>query len=35
MGFPRYGVFVICCSDMDHPIKTGLETLEADVVWRR
>jgi len=30
MGFPRYGVFVICSSDMDHPIK-GLET-EADVL---
>ncbi len=30
MGFPRYGVFVICSSDMDHPIK-GLET-EAEVL---
>lgn len=30
MGFPRYGVFVICSSDMEHPIK-GLET-EAEVL---
>lgn len=30
MGFPRYGVFVICSSDMDHPIK-GLDT-EAEVL---
>lgn len=31
IGFPRYGVFVLCSSDMDHPIKTGLDTLD-DVV---
>lgn len=30
MGFPRAGVFVICSSDMEHPIK-GLET-EAEVL---
>ena len=30
MGLPRAGVFVICSSDMDHPIK-GLET-EAEVL---
>lgn len=28
MGFPRFGVFVICSSDMEHPIK-GLETEAA------
>lgn len=27
MGFPRYGVFVACSSDMDHPVK-GLATEE-------
>lgn len=31
IGFPRFGVFVLCSSDMDHPIKTGLDTLD-DVV---
>ena len=31
VGFPRYGVFVLCSSDMAHPVKTGLDTLE-DVV---
>jgi len=31
IGFPRYGVFVLCSSDMAHPVKTGLDTLE-DVV---
>jgi hypothetical protein len=31
IGFPRYGVFVLCSSDMAHPIKTGLDTLD-DVV---
>ena len=31
IGFPRYGVFVLCSSDMDHPIKKGLDTLD-DVV---
>jgi len=30
MGFPHYGVFVICSSDMEHPIK-GLDT-EAEVL---
>jgi hypothetical protein len=30
MGFPTYGVFVLCSSDMSHPIK-GLTTLD-DVV---
>jgi hypothetical protein len=27
MGFPEFGVFVGCNSDMDHPVK-GLETLD-------
>jgi hypothetical protein len=31
IGFPRYGVFVLCSSDMAHPIKSGLDTLD-DVV---
>ena len=31
IGFPRYGVFVWCSSDRDHPIKKGLDTLD-DVV---
>jgi hypothetical protein len=31
IGFPRYGVFVLCSSDMDHPIKAGLDSLD-DVV---
>jgi hypothetical protein len=30
MGFPRYGVFVVCSSDWSHPIK-GLSTVD-DVV---
>ena len=28
MGFPEFGVFVVCSSDMSHPIK-GLSTVEA------
>jgi len=28
IGFPRYGVFVLCSSDMAHPVKTGLDTLD-------
>lgn len=31
IGFPRYGVFVLCSSDMAHPIKSGLDTMD-DVV---
>jgi ribosomal protein L37E len=31
MGFPEYGVFVGCNSDMDHPVKGGLRTVE-DVI---
>ena len=31
IGFPRYGVFVLCSSDMAHPIKSGLDTLD-DIV---
>ncbi len=31
IGFPRYGVFVLCSSDREHPVKSGLDTLE-DVV---
>ena len=30
MGFPRYGVFVVCNSDCSHPVK-GLSTVD-DVV---
>jgi ribosomal protein L37E len=28
IGFPRYGVFVLCSSDMEHPVKSGLDTLD-------
>jgi hypothetical protein len=28
MGFPEYGVFVGCNSDMNHPVKGGLRTVD-------